>query len=163
MAGEEHGGRVHRIFVRDHFEHVDRVLFAPLQGLHILDASSGLRFRLDQYGGNQEGRVSKVYTTPRILAWSDSVQALADLRCRCDRHAIQMASLGFLSLLPAMQKDLAATYSQISLFTGMYGIIALLVSPSAGVFSTRIGEKNALLIGLAGTAIGLAALSRAEH
>ena len=39
--------------------------------------------------------------------------------------AIQMSSLGFSPPLPAMQKDLAASYSQMGLFTGMYGIIAL--------------------------------------
>jgi predicted MFS family arabinose efflux permease len=77
--------------------------------------------------------------------------------------AIQMASLGFSPLLPTMQKDLSATYSQMGLFTGMYGIIALLVSLPAGVFAARIGEKRALLIGLAVTAIGLAALSRAAQ
>ena len=70
--------------------------------------------------------------------------------------AIQMASLGFSPLLPAIQKDLGASYSQMGLFTGMYGIIALLVSLPAGVFAARIGEKRALLIGLAVTAVGLA-------
>ncbi len=75
--------------------------------------------------------------------------------------AIQMASLGFSPLLPAMQKDLAASYSQMGLFTGMYGIIALLVSLPAGVLAARIGEKRALLIGLAVTALGLLALSQA--
>jgi predicted MFS family arabinose efflux permease len=77
--------------------------------------------------------------------------------------AIQMASLGFSPLLPAIQQDLGASYSQIGLFTGMYGIIALLVSLPAGVFAARIGEKRALLIGLAVTAIGLAALSQATR
>jgi predicted MFS family arabinose efflux permease len=77
--------------------------------------------------------------------------------------AIQMASLGFSPLLPAMQHDLAASYSQMGLFTGMYGIIALLVSLPAGVFAARIGEKRALLIGLAVTAIGLLALSQASR
>ena len=77
--------------------------------------------------------------------------------------AIQMASLGFSPLLPAMQQDLGASYSQIGLFTGMYGIIALLVSLPAGVFAARIGEKRALLIGLAVTAVGLAALSQATR
>jgi predicted MFS family arabinose efflux permease len=77
--------------------------------------------------------------------------------------AIQMASLGFSPLLPAMQKDLAASYSQMGLFTGMYGIIALLVSLPAGVFAARIGEKRALLIGLAVTALGLLALSQATR
>jgi predicted MFS family arabinose efflux permease len=77
--------------------------------------------------------------------------------------AIQMASLGFSPLLPAIQQDLGASYSQIGLFTGMYGIIALLVSLPAGVFAARIGEKRALLIGLAVTAAGLAALSEATR
>ena len=77
--------------------------------------------------------------------------------------AIQMASLGFSPLLPAIQKDLGASYSQMGLFTGMYGIIALLVSLPAGVFAARIGEKRALLIGLAVTAVGLAALSQATR
>jgi predicted MFS family arabinose efflux permease len=77
--------------------------------------------------------------------------------------AIQMASLGFSPLLPEIQKDLGASYSQIGLFTGMYGIIALLVSLPAGVFAARIGEKRALLIGLGVTAIGLAALSQATR
>ena len=77
--------------------------------------------------------------------------------------AIQMASLGFSPLLPEIQQDLGASYSQIGLFTGMYGIIALLVSLPAGVFAARIGEKRALLIGLAVTAVGLAALSQATR
>lgn len=76
--------------------------------------------------------------------------------------AIQMASLGFSPLLPAMQKDLAASYSQMGLFTGMYGIIALLVSLPAGIFAARMGEKRALLIGLGITAAGLFALSQAS-
>lgn len=77
--------------------------------------------------------------------------------------AIQMASLGFSPLLPAMQKDLSASYSQMGLFTGMYGIIALLVSLPAGMLAARIGEKRALLIGLVVTALGLLALSQATR
>ena len=77
--------------------------------------------------------------------------------------AIQMASLGFSPLLPAIQKDLSASYSQMGLFTGMYGIIALLVSLPAGMLAARIGEKRALLIGLTVTALGLLALSQATQ
>ncbi|MEO8592877.1 MAG: MFS transporter [Candidatus Solibacter sp.] len=77
--------------------------------------------------------------------------------------SIQMASLGFSPLLPAIKHDLAASYSQMGLFTGMYGIIALLVSLPAGIFAARIGEKRALLIGMAVTAIGLASLSQATR
>jgi predicted MFS family arabinose efflux permease len=75
--------------------------------------------------------------------------------------SIQMASLGFSPLQPAMQKDLVASYSQMGLFTGMYGLIALLMSLPAGIIAARIGEKRALLIGLAVTAIGLVSLGRA--
>lgn len=72
---------------------------------------------------------------------------------------IQMSSLGFSPLLPAMQKDLSGSYSQIGLFTGMYGIIALIMSLPAGILAARIGEKRALLAGLAVTAIGLVSLA----
>ncbi|HLH30696.1 MAG TPA: MFS transporter, partial [Terriglobia bacterium] len=75
--------------------------------------------------------------------------------------SIQMASLGFSPLQPAMQKDLAASYSQMGLFTGMYGLIALVMSLPAGIIAARIGEKRALLIGLAVTAVGLVSLGRA--
>jgi predicted MFS family arabinose efflux permease len=75
--------------------------------------------------------------------------------------SIQMASLGFSPLQPAMQKDLAASYSQMGLFTGMYGLIALLISLPAGIIAARIGEKRALLIGLVITAVGLVSLGKA--
>ena len=75
--------------------------------------------------------------------------------------AIQMSSLGFSPLLPAMQKDLSASYSQMGLFTGMYGIIALLMSLPAGILAARIGEKRALLGGLAVAGIGLVSLGEA--
>ena len=58
--------------------------------------------------------------------------------------AIQMSSLGFSPLLPDMQRDLAASYSQIGLFTGMYGLIALTMSLPAGILAARIGEKRGI-------------------
>lgn len=75
--------------------------------------------------------------------------------------SIQMASLGFSPLQPAMQKDLAASYSQMGLFTGMYGLIALVISLPAGILAARIGEKRALLAGLVVTAVGLVSLGKA--
>ncbi len=74
--------------------------------------------------------------------------------------AIQMSSLGFSPLLPDMQRDLAASYSQIGLFTGMYGIIALTMSLPAGILAAQIGEKRALLAGLAVAAVGLVSLGK---
>jgi len=75
--------------------------------------------------------------------------------------SIQMASLGFSPLQPAMQRDLGASYSQMGLFTGMYGLIALLISLPAGILAARIGEKRALLAGLVVTAVGLVSLAEA--
>ncbi len=74
--------------------------------------------------------------------------------------AIQMSSLGFSPLLPAIQKDFGISYSQIGLFTGLYGLVAMAVSVPAGILAKRVGEKLALTAGLLGVAIGLLLLSQ---
>ena len=76
--------------------------------------------------------------------------------------AIQMSSLGFSPLLPAIQKDFRLSYSQIGLFTGLYGLVAMAASVPAGILAKRVGEKLALAGGLLGVAIGLLLLSRAS-
>src|ERR1039457_6259965 len=76
--------------------------------------------------------------------------------------AIQMSSLGFSPLLPAIRKELTASYSQMGLFTGMYGLIAIAISLPAGILAARFGEKRMLLGGLAVTALGLASLGLAH-
>src|SRR6202000_2943510 len=62
--------------------------------------------------------------------------------------AIQMSSLGCSPLLPAIQKDFGLSYSQIGLFTGLYGLVAMAVSVPAGILAKRVGEKLALTGGL---------------
>ena len=76
--------------------------------------------------------------------------------------AIQMSSLGFSPLLPAIQKDFGLSYSQIGLFTGLYGLVAMAVSVPAGILAKRVGEKLALTGGLLGVALGLLLLSQAS-
>ena len=76
--------------------------------------------------------------------------------------AIQMSSLGFSPLLPAIQKDFGISYSQIGLFTGLYGLVAMAVSVPAGLLAKRVGEKPALTGGLLGVALGLLLLSQAS-
>ncbi len=76
--------------------------------------------------------------------------------------AIQMSSLGFSPLLPAIQKDFGLSYAQIGLFTGLYGLVAMAVSVPAGILAKRAGEKLALTGGLLGVAIGLLLLSQAS-
>lgn len=75
--------------------------------------------------------------------------------------AIQMSSLGFSPLLPAIQKDFGLSYSEIGLFTGLYGLVAMVVSVPAGILAKRVGEKRALAGGLLGVAVGLVLLSQA--
>jgi predicted MFS family arabinose efflux permease len=76
---------------------------------------------------------------------------------------LQMSSLGFSPLLPAIQKDFGASYSQIGLFTGLYGIVALAFSYPAGLLAKRFGEKVVLSAGLAIVAAGLLGLSLAPN
>jgi predicted MFS family arabinose efflux permease len=76
--------------------------------------------------------------------------------------AIQMSSLGFSPLLPSIQKEFGLSYSQIGLFTGLYGLVAIAVSVPAGILAKHAGEKLALSAGLLGVALGLLLLSRAS-
>jgi predicted MFS family arabinose efflux permease len=88
-----------------------------------------------------------------VLAFSATITAMM---------AIQMSSLGFAPLLPAIQKDFGLSYSQIGLFTGLYGLVAMAVSVPAGILAKRVGEKRALTAGLLGVALGLFLLSQAS-
>jgi predicted MFS family arabinose efflux permease len=60
--------------------------------------------------------------------------------------ALQMSSLGFSPLLPSIQQEFGMTYSQVGLFTGMYGILAIVWSIPAGFFAKKIGKNWALLL-----------------
>jgi len=96
-------------------------------------------------------------TSRRTRHWTISVAAVI-----LAMMAIQMSSLGFSPLLPAIRRELAASYSQMGLFTGMYGLIAIFISLPAGIVAARFGEKRMLLSGLAVTALGLASLGLAH-
>lgn len=74
---------------------------------------------------------------------------------------LQMSSLGFAPLLPAIQKDFGINYSQLGLFTGLYGLVAIVVSLPAGVLGRRFGEKRILTGGLLLAVAGLFFLSQA--
>jgi len=76
--------------------------------------------------------------------------------------ALQMASLGFSPLLPAIQRDFQASYTKIGFFTGVYGLVAILLSVPAGLLARKYGEKAVLSTGLLIVAMGLFVLSRAH-
>ena len=75
---------------------------------------------------------------------------------------MQMSSLGFSPLLPAIQKEFGLNYSQLGLFTGIYGLVAIVMSVPAGMLAKRFGEKLMLATGLLGIAAGLTLLSQAS-
>jgi predicted MFS family arabinose efflux permease len=73
--------------------------------------------------------------------------------------ALQMSSLGFSPLIPAMKHAWGMTYTEVGTFTGVYGLIAILVSVPAGLLAKQYGEKSMLAVGLTLAAIGLVAVS----
>jgi predicted MFS family arabinose efflux permease len=75
--------------------------------------------------------------------------------------ALQMSSLGFSPLLPEIQKEFGMSFSQVGLFTGMYGLSALLLSVPGGMLAKRFGEKKVLSAGLLVVILGLILLSQA--
>ncbi|HUQ53002.1 MAG TPA: MFS transporter, partial [Gammaproteobacteria bacterium] len=52
-------------------------------------------------------------------------------------------------------------FTQLGFFTGLYGLLALLLSVPAGLAAKRFGEKRVLAAGLVGVAIGSVLLARA--
>ena len=76
--------------------------------------------------------------------------------------ALQISSLGFAPLLPRIQQAFGMSYSQIGLFTGVYGLLAIVMSVPAGLAAKYFGEKRVLIMGLLVVALGLGALSMAN-
>jgi predicted MFS family arabinose efflux permease len=74
---------------------------------------------------------------------------------------LQMSSLGFAPLLPSIQKEFSMSFTQIGLFTGMYGLLALVLSVPAGLVAKRYGEKRVLVLALFLVGFGLFMLGRA--
>ena len=76
---------------------------------------------------------------------------------------LQMSSLGFSPLLPSIQRDFHANYTEIGLFTGVYGLVAIILSVPAGYMARFWGEKAVLCLGLLIVALGLFVLSQAQE
>jgi len=76
---------------------------------------------------------------------------------------LQMSSLGFSPLLPDIQRDFGISYSQVGLFSGVYGLAAIAFSIPGGMLAKRFGEKNILSLGLLVVTLGLVLLSQAPN
>ncbi len=74
---------------------------------------------------------------------------------------LQLSNLGFSPLLPSIQHELGMSYTQLGLFAGIYGLLALVLSVPAGTSAKRLGEKGVLAAGLLGVAAGSVLLGRA--
>jgi predicted MFS family arabinose efflux permease len=75
--------------------------------------------------------------------------------------ALQLSNLGFSPLLPSIQEEFGMNFTQLGLFTGIYGLLALALSVPAGVAARYFGEKRVLGAGLLGVAAGSVLLGRA--
>jgi predicted MFS family arabinose efflux permease len=76
--------------------------------------------------------------------------------------AIQASSLGFSPLIPFMKESWGMSYTQLGTFTGLYGIVALLVSLPAGLLAKRFGERSVLSVGLLLATVGLVLVALAQ-
>ena len=76
---------------------------------------------------------------------------------------LQMSSLGFSPLLPDIQRDFGINYSQVGLFSGVYGLVAIIFSIPGGVLAKRFGEKIVLWFGLLVVTAGLVLLSQSPN
>jgi predicted MFS family arabinose efflux permease len=75
--------------------------------------------------------------------------------------ALQLSNLGFSPLLPSIQQEFGMSYTQLGTFTGMYGLLAMVLSVPAGVTARYFGEKRVLALGLLGVAAGSLLLGEA--
>jgi predicted MFS family arabinose efflux permease len=64
--------------------------------------------------------------------------------------------------LPAIQEEFSMSFTQVGLFTGMYGLLALALSVPAGIVAKRYGEKRILILALFFVGFGLFMLGRAQ-
>jgi len=75
--------------------------------------------------------------------------------------ALQLSNLGFSPLLPSIQREFGMSYTQLGTFTGMYGLLAMILSVPAGITARHFGEKPVLALGLLGVAAGSLLLGEA--
>jgi predicted MFS family arabinose efflux permease len=75
--------------------------------------------------------------------------------------ALQLSNLGISPLLPSIQREFGMSYTQLGLFTGLYGLLAMLLSVPAGIGTNRFGVKLVLVFGLLGVAAGSVLLGEA--
>jgi predicted MFS family arabinose efflux permease len=75
--------------------------------------------------------------------------------------ALQLSNLGFSPLLPSIQQEFGMSYTQLGFFTGLYGLLAMLLSVPAGIVAKRFGERPVLALGLLGVAAGSVLLGEA--
>ena len=52
--------------------------------------------------------------------------------------ALQLSNLGFSPLLPSIQQEFGMSYTQLGLFTGIYGLLAIVLSVPAGLSANGI-------------------------
>jgi predicted MFS family arabinose efflux permease len=95
---------------------------------------------------------SRVWPTAWVLPFGVTLVAM---------FALQLSNLGFSPLLPSIQREFDMSYTQLGTFTGLYGLLAMVLSVPAGVSAKRFGERRVLGLGLLGVAAGSLLLGEA--
>src|SRR5690606_197025 len=60
------------------------------------------------------------------------------------------------------QRDTGMSFTQLGLFTGIYGLLAMLLSVPAGLGARHLGERRVLVAGLVVVAAGSVLLGQAQ-
>ena len=95
---------------------------------------------------------ARVWPTAWVLPFGVTLLAM---------FALQLSNLGFSPLLPSIQREFGMSYTQLGTFTGIYGLLAMVLSVPAGVSAKRFGERRVLGLGLLGVAAGSLLLGEA--
>ena len=56
--------------------------------------------------------------------------------------ALQLSNLGFSPLLPSIQRDVGMSFTQLGLFTGLSGLLAVLLSVPSGINARRSSLRS---------------------
>lgn len=75
---------------------------------------------------------------------------------------LQQSNFGFSPLLPSIQRDTGMNFTQLGLFIGIYGLLAILLSVPAGISARRFGERRVLVAGMLVVAMGSVLLGQAD-
>lgn len=74
-----------------------------------------------------------------------------------------LQNLSFTPVLPQMQKAWGMNFTQIGFFTGLLGLMGLIVSLPYGEFVKRVGTRNGTMVAVGCVALGMVVIAMANN